>query len=609
MRVTVKEGYDALKKIAECLRQEDNEQTTRMAMAIVANAISFHMLIAGHKEVKTFDSLKFHGEHNKERICNEWIRIRDKIDYWPIFDIALQVLKPIRERTVSRLMNILIEVVNRLDSLGMTSQHDLSGRMFQRLISDRKFLATYYTLPSSATLLAELGVSRLLTDWSDQRAISRLRIADFACGTGALLNASYGSIVSRFRRSGKGLDDEDLHSSMIEKVLIGTDIMPAATHLTTSILSSTHPTKTFKNTQIVTLKYGEMEISTGRDVFVGALELIDQENTFPEFRINQDHLRGEGDIDSKPVNLPHRAFDLVIMNPPFTRPVGHEGQKKGVPVPSFAGFGTKEYEQRRMSKKLKKMKRENQAGNGLAGLASNFIDLADSKVKAGGVIAIVLPSTFASGEAWADARELLESKYRDIMVVSISQADSKDSAFSSDTGMAELLIIATRKSQDAEDCTPINFVNLRRRPSTLLEAFHFSKEIWAEFGQKNNRNSVIELYLDSDMKNSIGHCIYTRQGFKDKIGLPGVIRVKDSEVSEIALQLSRGDLSLPRLSNCLKLPIVNIEKLGERGPIHYEINGKPKGIFDIVDLGSEDSPNYPVLWAHNVKSGRKIKSL
>ena len=46
--------------------------------------------------------------------------------------------------------------------------------MFQTLITDRKFLATFYTLPESACLLAELAVERLDVDWSDRAAIERL---------------------------------------------------------------------------------------------------------------------------------------------------------------------------------------------------------------------------------------------------------------------------------------------------------------------------------------------------------------------------------------------------------------------------------------------------
>ena len=68
--------------------------------------------------------------------------------------------------------------------------------MFQRLIADRKFLATFYTLPSSAALLAELAAARLDIDWSDCEAVIALRIGDFACGTGALLNAAYEAVLS-----------------------------------------------------------------------------------------------------------------------------------------------------------------------------------------------------------------------------------------------------------------------------------------------------------------------------------------------------------------------------------------------------------------------------
>ena len=70
----------------------------------------------------------------------------------------------------------------------MNNAHDLTGRIFQRLIADRKYLATFYTLPASAALLARLAVSKMdRVEWGDADAIGKLRVADFACGTGALL--------------------------------------------------------------------------------------------------------------------------------------------------------------------------------------------------------------------------------------------------------------------------------------------------------------------------------------------------------------------------------------------------------------------------------------
>ena len=118
----------------------------------------------------------------------------------------------------------------------MDNAHDLTGRIFQRLIADRKYLATFYTLPASAALLARLAVAKMEgVDWSSAEAIGKLRIGDFACGTGALLSAVYEQIAARHERAGGDL--EALHKVMMEEVLYGCDVMPSAVHITGSTLS------------------------------------------------------------------------------------------------------------------------------------------------------------------------------------------------------------------------------------------------------------------------------------------------------------------------------------------------------------------------------------
>ena len=72
----------------------------------------------------------------------------------------------------------------------------MCGRMFQTLIADRKFLATFYTLPVSAALLSELAVPRLSVNWGQRSAVQQLRIADLACGTGGQA-AMIGSCIVR----------------------------------------------------------------------------------------------------------------------------------------------------------------------------------------------------------------------------------------------------------------------------------------------------------------------------------------------------------------------------------------------------------------------------
>ena len=56
-------------------------------------------------------------------------------------------------------------------------------------------------------------------DWSDAEAIGKLRVGDFACGTGALLSAVYEQIAARHERTGRRRT-QSLHSAMMEEVLL-----------------------------------------------------------------------------------------------------------------------------------------------------------------------------------------------------------------------------------------------------------------------------------------------------------------------------------------------------------------------------------------------------
>ncbi len=587
-------------EIAKLLNQKDGEQTTRMAMAILANAISFHTTVARVHNIKPIDEIKDSlGKYCRRRLNDQWQYILRKINYWPIFKIASQILMSMRQRIADEVFDRLANAAIELDKIGATSQHDLSGRMFQRLITDRKFLATFYTLPSSSALLAELAVSRLKVNWAKQEEISKLRIADFACGTGALLNAAYSLVLSRYRRQGG--DDSKIHSQMIEKTIVGTDIMPAATHLTASILSSTHPAIPFRNTQIITLPYGKNPDITGEPIEIGSLDLIKNEEVFSIFKTGQERLAGTETGDKEYVPLPHRSFDLVIMNPPFTRPTGHEGKAKGIPVPAFAGFSTSDEEQRQMSKKLSSFRLPDSAGHGNAGLASNFIDIAECKVREGGAVALVLPATFTSGNSWTAARKLFERHYEDVLVVSIANTGSTERAFSADTGMAEVLVVATRKTEDS-DCKPsVTYVNLERRPDSILEASEIARTI-NQIDPKMNKGT---LTIGSDL--TVGQFIRNDSGFNGYAG------IRDLDVAKVASDLYDRRLTLPRYSNDISFPLTTLGELGERGLYSLDINGTEtvgsglqRGPFDIKKLPSKGVVSYPLLWAHNASKETQL---
>ena len=598
-------GPYALEKMAQFLHQEDGEQTSRMAMAIVANALVFHTAIVEAHNIATIDELRIPGRNDvsKSRLLACWQHILDNINYYPIFRIASDLLLPIPDGTANAVLNRLAQAASDLAGLGATTLHDLSGRMFQRLIADRKFLATFYTLPTSAALLGELAVARLETDWSDPDALTGLQVADLACGTGALLSAAYRALSARHRRTGG--DDQTLHRQMMERALVAADIMPAATHLTASILSSAHPGTTFGHTRVHTLPYGQQSQEKRHTMALGALDLIEDDTAPSLFGTGATVAQGTGaDVEaegSQDMILPRETADLVIMNPPFTRPTGREGASVGIPVPSFAGLGTTEDEQRKMSNLLntvraKLKKRGCVVGHGNAGLASNFIDLAHAKIKPGGVLALVLPAVCVGGDAWADARLLLEQTYEDVAVLTIAAHGQTDLAFSADTGMAEALVVATKRCDGSHaGCGKALFVNLYHRPHSLAEAFEIARSVYRLPQTRQGRlcvgdSAIVGTYIRAPLSEG------------------GCAALRETTLADAALGLAEGTLRLPQ-GYTAPLATSRLGALGKRGLYALDIsgdnsNGTPRGPFEIIPI--QGVPQYPALWGHDAKRERSL---
>ena len=592
-------GGRALKIMAQSLHQEDGEQTSRMAMAIVANALVFHTAIVSAHDIETIDELRNIGNVSKLCVLECWRRIL-KINYYPIFHIASELLRPIPSHAASAILNRLAQAADALAGLGATTLHDLSGRMFQRLIADRKFLATFYTLPTSAALLSELAVSRLdaVTDWADSDALIRLQVADLACGTGALLSATYRALSMRHRRTGR--DDQKLHKQMMEHALIAADIMPAATHLTASMLSSTHPGTTFDDTRVHTLPYGQQSQEKRYNMALGALDLIEYDSTPSLFGTGIHVAQGTGaDVEAKEstdFKFPNETADLVIMNPPFTRPTNHEQTE--VPVPSFAGLGTSRDEQMAMARRLSEIRRRlaNPVGHGNAGLASNFIDLAHVKTKPGGVLALVLPAACVSGSSWENVRRLLETKYKDLVVLTIAAHGQRDRAFSADTGMAEALVVANKCSIGQQGCGETLFVNLYHRPRSLAEAFEMARAV-CRLPSQDRQGRL---------------CVGDRETIGTYIRAPlsqgGCASLRETTLADAAIGLVEGTLRLPH-GYVAPLPTICLRDIGKRGLLHRDIagknsNGTPRGPFEIIPI--QGVPQYPMLWGHDTLRERRL---
>ena len=461
--------------IAGLLGMVNVPQTRRMAVAIIANAMVFHERIAGTDD----------GIPNLRASCGPdvaapqdatlaaWKSILE-INYWPIFAIGKDILERLPMAPAARALRTLFATVGEFQQAGVDHAHDLTGRVFQRLIADRKYLATFYTLPESAALLARLAVSKLDgVDWGDADAITQLRIGDFACGTGALLSAVYEQIAAR--HAGAGGDPAALHRAMMEEVLYGCDVMPSAGHLTSATLSGAQPTVGYGKSRIYTMPYGRQPDGS---VKIGSLEALAGNSQLLMINTSDPARRtgsaGEETVAHIMVDIPDAGFDLVIMNPPFTRATNHEGAHADVTNPAFAAFDASRDDQTAMGNRINALGRGT-CYHGNAGIASAFAALAHRKLKPGGALALVLPLSAAAGLSWQAFRQMLADDYADLEVLSIA-ANGKEMSFSSDTGMAECLVVA-RKTVGDESVNAARFTSLRNRPQGFAQAAEITRNL------------------------------------------------------------------------------------------------------------------------------------
>ena len=607
-------GAEVAAMLADTLRLEDDRgrQARRMAMAMLANALIFQQSLAsGMAGIATPSSMYMDDNLVQEAAVRVWRDILKK-NYFPIFFVAREILKWIdRPAVAEEILNTLYTFLARLNrSDGAARSHDLTGFVFQRLIADRKFLATFYTRPESAALLAALALPRDrppgAADWSDAETLKGLRVADFACGTGTLLSAVYNRLGALHELHGG--DAQTLHGNMIERVLVGCDVLPMATHLTLSMLASAFPEERFDHAQILTMRYGRQERKLGRpgeyDYALGSLDLLATQEALPTLATRPIAVESRGESEAQERHyLPDNSFDLVIMNPPFTRPTNHGGQNSDIPNPAFAAFGADANEQRELSNRSKLLG-EGTPANGYAGMASHFLALADRKLKIGGTLAMVMPQMLLSGTSWEQARQVLRNHYGNITIVTTAGEKSHDKSFSADTGLGECLLVASKDNQEAEGRA--RFLTLRERPRNQIDGEHIAIVTL-------NQNSIRSLEdgpyggtsirIGDDEIGQVLDCPIPKLGSWQLAG------IFDFSLAQTVYQLTQGKLWLPRRNEISLIQITNLGSTAKIGPVHRLINGKtrdkkPLGPFDIHSPPLHPEPTYPTIWAHHAPSER-----
>ena len=590
--------------IANLLGMTNVPQTRRMACAIVANALVFHEHIAGmHENIRPLARVCGPNVANPQaRVLAAWDTILG-INYWAIFAIAKDILESLGSQDAARILRQLSYTAQSVNATGVDNAHDLTGRIFQRLIADRKYLATFYTLPASAALLARLAVAKMESvDWSDAGAIGKLRIGDFACGTGALLSAVYEQIAARHERAGG--DPAALHRVMMEEVLYGCDVMPSAIHITGSTLSGVEPSEVFEKSRLYTMPYGRQADGS---VAIGSLELLQSSSVLTLFNTSDPAMRtgGAGEETAAQVraDIPDEGYDLVIMNPPFTSNSTNEQMHIGTFAPAFAAFGASSRDQKDMSKRMSILKKDT-CYHGHAGMASAFAALGHRKLVPGGILALVLPLTVSASSSWRSFRKMMSKGYSDLTILSIA-ANGNDMSFSSDTGMAECLVVARKRVERPSRSHlghSASYISLRQRPGGFADAAAIASTVTSA---KSPRGIEDGPYGGSHLQ--IGDDIAggTLTAFHGDGENWGSVRIVDYSLAQCAYALSKSKLWLPGLANFFDLNVVRLVEFASLGLYNLAIIGKPpQGPFDKVP--PTPTATYPSLWNHNAKNETRM---
>ena len=140
-----------------------NLQTLRMAALIITDAFVFQSSLAGKAEMESVRSLRqLLPTIDYADVVADWNTIL-KVNYRPIFEDARYLVEALAtdDRLVKPVLTLLCEAARDLVDTGIAQIHELAGIVFQKLITDRKYVKANYTLPESAVLLSTLVLPKL----------------------------------------------------------------------------------------------------------------------------------------------------------------------------------------------------------------------------------------------------------------------------------------------------------------------------------------------------------------------------------------------------------------------------------------------------------------
>lgn len=587
------------RRIADSIGQKDLIQGLRLSCCIWMATLRICDMLAQQPALKrlglmTISQLLQRG-FNRDRILapdvrEQWNTVL-KFNYRSVVAPAVQtIVDTLPVGTASTYMTTLGKLAQHVNANNLGEHVDFTGQLFPEMLEDRKQTAAFYTLPDLATILANVAVDALpVQDWSDLNRVSCLSIADFACGTGTLLRSTYKKIARNYQDAG-GDDISSLHQLMMEGAITGTDINALATHMTAAALSTINIAQLYESTNI-----GAVPVKSGK---TGALELLDHQQV-PTITGAATKTELISSTKMEQIHATDREYSLVIQNPPYSR--GRGGAKL------FDIAGISERERKRCVARLNKLRTKSkfQIGNGKAGLASDFSELALQKLGLHGVFASVLPLTAAKAISWSEFRHRILSNFAKVVTIAFP-AFSKQ-AVSADTGMKEFLIVAMDYDpiQVITESPEVISVNFHQRPGAEPEAIEFARQV-----------SLISKESDADegriatSAGIIGE--WSRHRVEDSREPWYPVGVRSNTVASFAICMLRGEFNHIRrgIKDNLALTIQSLGNLCDIGPTHHLLGhnrgDNPIGAFVFDPIPPNTVPDYPALWSANNKAQRRL---
>ena len=597
------------------LQDVDSDPEATSAL-IWLNALLFQELLARNLEVSRLPE-KFRDRviprpepsGHPRKIREQWEAILE-INWWPIFHVACESLRVAPPYEASHALRQLIAVAEDIAVKGVIRRHDVAGRIFHRLLGTRKFLATNYTTIPAAVLLASLAFDSRRApwkdiDWSSQSELGKLRIVDPACGSGTLLMAALQEALALHRRAGGDSESQGTAIRvLLENVLHGYDVVPAAVHLTAATLSMAETRQLIGPMPLFWMPHDVHN----RRARLGSLDFLERSPSrgiaqqLPPF-VDTEHDPGRVTGTGEQVydaQMPGEC-DLVIANPPYTR-AGGPGSSDHTDWNPIFGSALSTADARAMQDALRRTLNTTPASL-YAGLGSAFMVLASEKVKAGGRIAFVLPATALTGSRWSPVREMLLRDFDIEWVVVSHDARNRHAkgnlpgrrwvAFSESTRIAETLIIATKKGYKATTADQrTHFVNLRRNPDEPIEAMALGRALLAAVSNDTNVDQH-EICLGDTVW---GEVFTTQQDALNEEAWT-LATFTQGRLADLARTLV-GEGIWRVGGRQYSIPITRVEEICEVGPYHMQVKNPTHGLFDIVDTVDSTRKGWPAIWHH-----------